>query len=800
VIPNFRAFLKPFALVAMVTLSVAATACDSESARDTQDGVAGVGASAAASSADYSILRPGNRFVASVGDRYVDEVQPALSRRCAVCHSCSNGPCQLNMTSYAALERGVSSKNPYKWGLLDNSPTRVSDNRPLSHWRSAGFRSVLPGNGVSPEDSVFFQSLALGDRNTSSNNPNEGPLKTSTVRRMAAAQDNSQGGMPFGITTDGEDHATLEAWALDGAPGPSAEAQAALRAPQTSAHTTVAPADIIAQWEAFLGGNDLRSQLVGRYIYEHTYSANIHFAENPGEFYRIVRSRTAAPAPIDLIHTDMPFHDPGVARVHYRLEKIDRVIEGKTHVPWQLSLADLAHYRELFLGPQWTISSLPAYGVNPFEIYQAIPAASRSRFMIENSQVMFAGFARGPICLVQPASYAVDEYFWIWYVKPESDPTVQVPKLGLDRWDAFFTKDGNLASGIPVLGDKYGEPIYRDALERTIRRVKPEGFGIQDIWTGDGDPDAWLTVHRNQISVDVHTTKERPVTGLPKSVWLMTYANFERMYYNAVTQYKYWGSLLHQNTTFNWQTYTRTEAEDMYASLFPDQSYRTELRSRMTSTQGKIYNKLFTDYAEGRPSASPEYRTEDALAKALITRLGSGFGDDDRLNNWPTVRPTAVAPQITNLDEWEAGVRTVTNRVLPFGKFFPNVVHVRVNGQSLYTFLAVRGFRYDKIPSQEASARTRDRDYVVAVPGFSAYEAHMFVDLSFAQAAGFLTELAAVTDQASWNRFSDRYKIARNSPRFWPFVDWMHQWLGDNLPVRGALLELRAYDQWETPF
>jgi hypothetical protein len=489
-----------------------------------------------------------------------------------------------------------------------------------------------------------------------------------------------------------------------------------------------------------------------------------------------------------------------VSRVYFRLEKIDRVIEGKTHVPWELGLDDLAHFRDLFLSGSWTLYQLPGYSSNPFENFEAIPAAARSQFMIENSQMIFAGFARGPICLVQAASYAVDEYFWIWYVKPESDPTVIEPKLGLDSWAAFFTKDSNHLGGIPVLGDKYGEPIYRDAFEDTIRRVKPEGLGLSDIWLGNGDPDAWLTVHRNQLSVDVHTTRERPITGLPKSVWLMTYANFERMYYNAVAQYKYWGSALHQNDSFNWQTYTRTEAEDLYTSLFPDQSYREQLRDRMTSFQGKTYNKLFTDYARGRPSTSPQYRTEDALARALITAMGPAMGADDRLNNWPTQRPTSVASSITSVDQWEAGVRTVTNRILPFGKFFPNLVHVRLDGQHLYTFLTVRGFRYDKIPAAEALARTRDTDYVVAIPGFSGYEAHMFVDLSYAQAPAFLTELAAVRDQSGWNRFSDRYKIGRNSPRFWGFVDWLHEWQAQNMPVRAGLLELRAYDKDETPF
>src|SRR5262249_54567713 len=158
---------------------------------------------------------------------------------------------------------------------------------------------------------------------------------------------------------------------------------------------------------------------------------------------------------------------------------------------------------------------------------------------------------------------------------------------------------------------------------------------------------AWLTVHRHQYSVDVNTTYERPTTGMPRSVWLMSYANFERMYYNAVDSYKYWGNLKHQNDTFNWQTYTRTEAEDLYTSLFPDQAYRTQLRARLTSTGGMVYNKLFDDYAQGRPSASPQYTTEDQLARALYTSLGAAMGPADTLNHWPNDDlPSVVASKI----------------------------------------------------------------------------------------------------------------------------------------------------------
>jgi hypothetical protein len=804
--------MKPTLARALLAVAALAAGCGAD--RDTHSVTA-------ASTPSYSILHPGNRYAGPVGDDYVDNIQPLLAERCAVCHSCTNGPCQLNMTSYAALNRGLSSKNPYKWGLFDNQPTRVADNRPLSEWRARGFTSVLPDGG-NPEDSLMWQALQLGEQNLPGDTPDQGPLNESVVRALAQAHEDGnyvcpssggwywyfkwkypQGGMPWALPKlDDARQSTLEHWLLAGGHGPSDAAEHILSSPQRTPMTQGDPDALIASWESFLDGDDLRSQLVGRYLYEHSYSANIQLNENPGEFWRIVRSRTGAPQPIDQIQTDMPQDDPGTARVHYRLQKIDRVIEGKVHVPWELGLADLDHLKTLFLSGSWSVDKLPDYGDrNPFDTFDAIPAAARARFMIENSRMIFAAFARGPICLVQLASFAVDEHFWIWFLKPESDPSVITPKLGLDSYASFFSKDGNLVSGVPVLGDKYGEPIYRDAFEKALRNLKPGGIGLPDLWNGDGsNANAWLTVHRHQWSVDVHTTKDRPTTGMPMSVWVLSYANFERMYYNAAAQYKYWGSLKHQNDTFNWQIYTRTEAEDLYASLFSDQSYRTQLRDRFTSLEGKIYNKLFTDYAAGRPSASPQYQTEDALARAFIDELGAAFGPEDRLNHWPDdTRPSMIAASITNTDDFEAGLRTLTGKP-GLAQFMPNVVHVRLGGQYLYTLLAVRGWREDKISANEKAARQRDRDIMVAIPGFAAYEAHMFVDLPFDQAAPFLTELGTVADQASWDAFAFRYKIGRNSPRFWPFVDWMHHWMETNIPVRAGLLELRVYDKDATPF
>jgi len=38
---------------------------------------------------------------------YMKEVKPLLDKRCAVCHSCYNSPCQLKLDSFEGADRGM---------------------------------------------------------------------------------------------------------------------------------------------------------------------------------------------------------------------------------------------------------------------------------------------------------------------------------------------------------------------------------------------------------------------------------------------------------------------------------------------------------------------------------------------------------------------------------------------------------------------------------------------------------------------------------------------------------------------
>src|SRR5258705_7084 len=136
----------------------------------------------------------------------------------------------------------------------------------------------LPSSPGDALESVFFKALDLGEKNLPGATPYDGPLALNVVRPLALAHDNGDyvcpatgadygklvakypmGGMPWALPNDGENHAPLEAWVIDGAPGPSAAAQQALSQPQVTAMTTMDPYAVIAAWEAFLNADELRS-------------------------------------------------------------------------------------------------------------------------------------------------------------------------------------------------------------------------------------------------------------------------------------------------------------------------------------------------------------------------------------------------------------------------------------------------------------------------------------------------------------------------------------------------------------
>ena len=98
---------------------------------------------------------------------FYDDGQPILERRCSVCHSCYDAPCQLKTTCFEGLDRGGTKALVYNSARLTaDPPTRLHiDADSAEGWRALGFHPVLNERNQTPvaymENSLLNLMLQL---------------------------------------------------------------------------------------------------------------------------------------------------------------------------------------------------------------------------------------------------------------------------------------------------------------------------------------------------------------------------------------------------------------------------------------------------------------------------------------------------------------------------------------------------------------------------------------------------------------------------------------------------------------
>ena len=362
---------------------------------------------------------------------FADQVRPVLERRCVVCHGCADAPCQLKLSSYEGIDRGANRERVYNGArLIGIPPTRLFiDAHSTPEWRNLGFHAVLAEDAATPEqqleESVLYQLLRLKQLNPQ---PRTGMLPDSmdvsldreqvcTTREKfdEYAAEHPGWGMPYAMPNlSDEEYRTLVQWLAQGAPAPAETLPSAATSEQ------------IVRWEAFLNESSLKQQLTSRYLYEHLFQAHINFAGSPTrEFYRLVRSSTPPGQPIVEIATLRPYDSPGNAPFYYRLRHYPASIVAKSHMVYEFSDARLARYRELFIDPDYTVTSLPSYEAsvasNPFKSFREIPVKSRYRFLLDDAHFIIEGFIKGPVCRGQIALNVIEDRFWVVFAEPDAD-------------------------------------------------------------------------------------------------------------------------------------------------------------------------------------------------------------------------------------------------------------------------------------------------------------------------------------------------------------------------------------------
>ncbi|MEE4146732.1 MAG: fatty acid cis/trans isomerase [Halieaceae bacterium] len=721
---------------------------------------------------------------------YPPQIKITLEQRCMVCHGCYDAPCQLKLDAWKGFQRGASKDKVYDGTrLLTAKLTRLfEDAHTTEEWRGKGFYPVLNEN--QPEQGVAYRMLELKrqhplpageilpanfdfqlDRDQQCPKPEE-------FERFAT--DYPLWGMPYGFPGLSDvQHRQLSEWLANGSPGvprptPGPREQAS-----------------IERWEAFFNGSSLKEQLASRYIYEHLFLGNLYFSDLPDEvaFYNLVRSRTPPGEPIDIIATRRPYDSPGKGDFYYRLQSVRTSVLDKRHMPYALSDARMARWRELFLQAPYTVSRLPGYepevASNPFVAFRELPVQSRYEFMLDEAQFTIMGYIKGPVCRGQVALNVIEDHFWVVFTDPNLiDPDQNAEFLARESDNMRLPSGNSGLIGALVEWRQYARG-QRKFLKAKSRMLEAEAqkdqlpLNLDLIWDGDGHNDnAALTIFRHNDSASV---VKGLVGQVPKTAWVIGYSLLERIHYLLVAGFDVYGNVAHQLETRRYMDFLRMEGEFNFLVFMPEDK-RVELRDfwyREASPDVKEYvlgRKAFI-YDDSRI----EYKTNDPK-REFFTQL------EGRL-------PGASAHRYQPLDPRFAQMQRLTGKSF---SLMPEVAFVHVvggaGGDSVYTIIHNSAYLNNTQLFREEARRLPVEDYLTVVKGFIGSYPNLFFQLPASELGTFVAQIETMQDEQDYARLVSDFGVRRTSPDFWQLSDTLYDYYRQASPAAAGLFDLNRYE------
>lgn len=760
-------------------------------------------------SARYGEPAVRERTVARLAPGEVDywtEVKPILDSRCVVCHACYDAPCQLKLTAPEGIDRGATTAQVYNPERLSEAPlTRLfQDAENTAAWRQKGFEPVLneyPAVQAELQASVLYRMLQLKEKHPLPEVDQLGEEFTLGINRKQScptaatfdefASDHPLWGMPYGMPAiSSENTATIEQWLQQGAHYP--------RRPALTSELQTA----VDKWESFLNGDSLTRQLSARYWYEHLFIAHIYFSdlypENSTDipFFRLVRSATAPGEAVEQIATRRPYDDPGVTRVYYRLVPEYETIVVKTHMPYALNDARMANWALWFPEKDTAVSEQPGYSAevagNPFRAFQALPIRGRYRFLLDEAEFSIMNFIKGPVCRGQAALNVIKDHFWVFFVDPDAElleksadfmeqhlhqlemPSVrESTSMPVTNWVRYSSRQKALMEA----RDQYlAEDLKTEAQEGKLR-----GFGLDDVWDGDGINDnAALTVFRN---FDSATVEKGLVGRPPQTAWVIGYPLLERIHYLLVAGYDVYGNLGHQLLSRLYMDFLRMEGESAFLMLLPSDARQTERANWYREAPERVMKYLTLPSLDNTLEPTIPYHTDQPkleLYQLLAEHLGAALNTDrqvEMLAGSPLTELAAMEGAQTRFLPQTTVIRVREGDRYQYYTLLRNNAHLNINSM----------FLESKFLIEEENTVTLAKDIVGSYP-------NVFFDVQETELASFSQRMTSIISAVDYRRLIDDFGVRRTANNFWEFADQLHADIRQQAGVNAGLLDFNRLE------
>jgi len=745
---------------------------------------------------------------------YLKDVKPILDKRCVTCHSCYNSPCQAKLSSYNGVDRGASKVMVYDaLRIRAEAPTRLFiDAQTTQEWRDKKFFSLTQSkeSNATHNDSIMMHLLYDKKQNPKiigEYAPEQDKLSCPRNKEELEAyvDDKPNHGMPYGFPqiSDSE-YATLTQWLAQGAKGPTTAEQKGVETPSKNAQIE------IQKWEAFLNKDDAKHIMTARYLYEHLYLAHIYFPSAKGEYYELIRSYTPTGTKPEIIPSLRPFDNPKVEKFYYRLQKIHSTIVHKTHMTFKFDESVLKRFTELFITPKWMSPphKMPydtEMSANPFIMFAQIPPKSRYQFLLDNSRYMVMTFIRGPVCRGQMALNVIHDHFWVMFKDPDYDITVVYPELLSQEADNLSMPIETVSKSlIDAFSDEYKNKYeeYYKTKRYYIFHLYSQGLGLDSIWKGNKPEDApLLTVYRHFDSASVN---KGALGAEPRTMWVMDYAQFERVYYTLVAGYDVFGNLAHQTNIRRYMDFLRVEGELNFLDYMP-KNKRLEILKSWYIGDGSADNAKYLNLK--KIPTQVKYKTDNpksefaemVVEKHLLKSTEIGF---DKINYRKPGEPIPQMPEKFNtIEDFREATRSIT---LPGTGFITsmtdsgaNDIFLRIDmddGTQIVKTLVINRW-HNNVNSLFNGNEVLDskKDTLDILDERVGSYPNVFVVVKQKDLARFLYLMKYMKGTLEEYKELQHYFISRSDENFWEVFDWFQKNYTENEPIESGMYDLNRY-------
>lgn len=739
---------------------------------------------------------------------YLDDVKPILDKRCVVCHSCYNSPCQLKLSSYGGIARGASKEKVYMGErIFEAEPTRLFvDASSTQEWRAKGFFGVTDSNTTKgTNNSIMLQLLhhkmkqpkSLGEYFSESDDL----TCSKDIEELSEfLDDNPNKGMPYGFPAlTQKEYLTLQSWLYQGGEESLNEKQKLSEQPSKKAQKQ------IEKFEAFLNDPDSKNVMSARYIFEHLYLAHLNFQTSPNEFFKLVRSYTPSNKMIQVVKTIRPYENPQ-GKIYYRFRKINSTVVHKTHMVYDLSDAKLERWKELFIDVPWeekphVIGYEKSFNANPFEVFAQIPAKSRYEFLLDNAEYMVRTFIRGPVCKGQIALNVIHDHFWVMFMHPAYDLSVQNKEFLKEEFNNLRLpiEEGSQVEVYRTFSDKYNDfaKNYEKQRAALYDKVYPKSLGIESIWSGkDGSSSPFLTIYRHFDSASVH---KGALGNLPRTAWIIDYPLFERIYYALVVGFDVFGNVGHQVGIRRYMDRLRIEGESNFLNMLP------------LEDREKVFASWYIDYEVDHFLSKNETATvytkidskreflENVIDHHLLKSCGIGF---DFLNYRRANERVVKLPKVFRTkQDYTDGFKSLTKAGTPFIRLVngtnSNLAYIRImmpNGKDVVVSAVVNRW-HDNVSFMfdEQSRLDPSKDTLEFIEGFIGSYPNYFFEVKQEELPDFFDMIKNYDGSDKYRAKFLKYGVDRGSKKFWKSYDWFQNRFKEENPHTWGLFDLNRY-------